>query len=142
MVMICISPCTTDVRGPAPGWPGAGPRSQRAAWAALRIRSVTAPGWETIAAWDESIWTVWACIRAAMKRSAAGGIAWSWLATRYQDGMVLQAGTPEGWLRVASAAGRWVAAITAAGAWEQSAQKASLKTAGLMEASSPGVPAG
>src|SRR5258708_40097743 len=73
MVMICISPCTTDVRGPAPGWPGAGPRSQRAAWAALRIRSVTGPGWETIAAWDESIWTVRACIRVAMKRSAAGG---------------------------------------------------------------------
>src|SRR5216684_3824261 len=107
MVMICTSPCTTDVRGPAPGW-------------------------ETIAAWDESIWTVWACIRVAMKRSAAGGIAWSWLATRYQDGMVFQAGTPEGSLRVASAPGRWVAAITAAVASEQSAQKACWKTAGLM----------
>src|SRR5258705_13915093 len=77
-----------------------------------------------------------------MKRSAAGGIAWSWLATRYQDGMVLQAGTPEGWLRVASAAGRWVAAITAAVTWEQSAQNASWKTAGLMWASSPVVPSG
>src|SRR5712691_5535366 len=119
-------------RGPAPGGPGCRGRSYRTARAALRIRSVTAPGWDTIAAWDESIWTVWACIRAAMKRSAAGGIAWSWLATRYQDGMVFQAGTPEGSLRVASAPGRWVAAITAAVTSEQSAQKACWKTAGLM----------
>src|ERR1700730_10322216 len=86
-----------------------------------------------MAAWDELIWMVWACIRAAMKRSAAGGIAWSWLATRYQAGMVFQAGTPEGCPRVASAAGRCAAAITPAGRAEQSAQKASRKTLGLMQ---------
>src|SRR5712691_10022079 len=121
-----VEPARPAARHPV--WPGCRARGYWTARAALRIRSVTAPGWETMAAWDELIWTVRACIRAAMKRSAAGGIAWSWLATRYQEGMVLQAGTPEGSLRVASAAGRWVAAITAAVAAEQSAQKASRKT--------------
>ena len=39
---------------------------------------------------------VLACARAAMKRSASGGMALSFPATRYQEGMVLQAGGPEG----------------------------------------------
>src|SRR5260370_6940187 len=93
-----------------------------------------------MAAWEELIWTVWACIRAAMKRSAAGGIAWSWLATRYHDGMLFQAGTPEGSLRVATAPGRWGEAITAAGTPEQSAQKGCWKPAALLPAPLPPVP--
>ena len=30
-----------------------------------------------------------------MNRCDAGGIAWSWVATRYQDGIVFQAGSSE-----------------------------------------------
>src|ERR1700745_704677 len=54
----------------------------------------TSPGWETIGTWLEGISTVMAPVRAANWRSASGGIAWSAVATRYQDGSVFQAGTP------------------------------------------------
>src|ERR1700748_1877698 len=54
----------------------------------------TSPGWETIATWLDGISTVVAPMRAANCRSAAGGRAWSSVATRYQDGRAFQAGTP------------------------------------------------
>lgn len=44
-----------------------------AAWAAARIRSVTASGCETSEAWDELISTVWEPARAAMNSWVAGG---------------------------------------------------------------------
>jgi len=93
---------------------------------------VTARGWLTMAAWELSISMVLACVRAAMKRSASGGMALSLTAMRYQEGMVLQAGGPERASRDDTAAGRWVAAITAAVALETSAAKMARNDASLM----------
>src|SRR3954466_479569 len=50
------------------------------------MRSVTASGWLIIATCELLISTVWALALAAMTRSASGGMAWSCLATRYQEG--------------------------------------------------------
>src|SRR4029078_470378 len=61
---------------------------------AFSIRSTTSPGWETIATWLEAISTVAAPIRAANCRSASGGIASSFCATRYQVGSDFHAGSP------------------------------------------------
>ena len=44
----------------------------------------TSPGWETIATWLDGISTVVAPMRAANCRSAAGGRAWSSVATSLQ----------------------------------------------------------
>ena len=78
------------------------------------MRLVTISGSVTCAAWGVSASTVWAWARAAMKRSAAGGIRWSSLETRYQEGMVFQAGVPDGSPRACRAMGLWVAASSAA----------------------------
>jgi hypothetical protein len=40
-------------------------------------------------------WTMWAWAWEAMKRSRFGQIAWSWVATMYQGGIVFQVGVPE-----------------------------------------------
>ena len=50
----------------------------------------------------------------AMEVSRAGGMTRSAVPTTAQDGMVFQAGGPEGSCRVLAASGRWVAAMTAA----------------------------
>jgi len=57
---------------------------------------------------------MWAPARLAMKVSSAGGMTWSAVPITAQDGMVFQAGGPEGSCRVLAASGRWVAAMTAA----------------------------
>ena len=57
---------------------------------------------------------MWARARLAMKRSAAGGIAWSSLATMYHDGIVRQAGGPDASDAATLASGRWLAAMVAA----------------------------
>src|ERR1700733_10146344 len=54
----------------------------------------TSLGWETIATWLDGISTVVAPMRLANWRSASGGIASSFSATRNQDGCDFQAGTP------------------------------------------------
>src|SRR6476661_3263013 len=80
--------------------------NQCAACAASRMRSVTALGWEIMATCDDAISTVVAPARLAMKRSVAGGMASSLLATTYHDGIVFQAGTPDGSLSAAASIGR------------------------------------
>src|SRR6478609_12064085 len=81
--------------------------------AAARISSVTLSGWLIMATCELRISTVLAPARAAMARSASGGIVRSLRATRYQDGIVFQAGGPDGDTNRETAAGRWLAAISA-----------------------------
>ena len=57
---------------------------------------------------------MWAPARWAMNFCSAGGRTWSAVPITAQDGMVFQAGGPEGSCRVLAASGRWVAAMTAA----------------------------
>jgi hypothetical protein len=61
---------------------------------AVLMRWVTSSGWETIATWLDGTSMVVAPMRLANRRSVSDGIAWSWVATRYQDGSDLQVGTP------------------------------------------------
>jgi hypothetical protein len=61
-----------------------------------------------------------------------GGMAWSSPATRYHDGIVFQAGGPEGSPRTAASSGRCSAAINADLADGTSAQKTSWKALGVM----------
>src|SRR4051812_46287675 len=68
--------------------------------AASRMRSVTASGCEIMATCDDLTSTVVAWARWAMKRSVAGGMVLSRLATMYQDGIVFQAGGPDSSLRM------------------------------------------
>ena len=57
---------------------------------------------------------MWALARWAMDCSKAGGITMSAVPITAHDGMVFQAGVPEGSDSVLAASGRWVAAMTAA----------------------------
>src|SRR3954454_10482860 len=72
-----------------------------------------------------------------MKRCAAGGIAWSSLATMYQDGSARHAGGPDFSCDATIARGRWVAAISAAFAGGWSAANTSRKALGSMYWSTP-----
>ena len=54
--------------------------------AAVLTSWATSSGWETIATWPAGTSTVLAPMRLANCRSASGGIAWSFSATRNQDG--------------------------------------------------------
>jgi hypothetical protein len=67
---------------------------------------------------------MWAWARFAMNSWVAGGMALSWVVTRYQDGIVFQAGTPDLLLKASTENGRWVAKI-----WS--------RTAGLTSAANP-----
>jgi hypothetical protein len=49
---------------------------------------------------------MWAPARVAMKVRSAGGMTRSAVPTTAQDGMLFQAGGPEGWPRVLAASGR------------------------------------
>src|SRR4051794_26586288 len=77
--------------------------------AASRITRVVASGREICGTWEDRTSLVFAPARWAMNRSVAGGIAWSLLATRYQDGMVFHAGVPDGLPNASSENGRCVA---------------------------------
>ncbi len=57
---------------------------------------------------------MWAPARLAMKVSSAGGITRSAVPITAHDGMVLQAGAPDGSVKALAGKGRWVAAMTAA----------------------------
>jgi hypothetical protein len=46
--------------------------------------------------------------------SSAGGMTWSAVPITAQDGMVFQAGGPDGSVNALAVSGRWVAAMTAA----------------------------
>ena len=65
------------------------------ALAASRISRVVASGFEIIGTWDARTSTTVAPARWAMNRWVAGGIALSWVATRYHEGIVFQAGSPD-----------------------------------------------
>src|ERR1700722_17224844 len=91
--------------------------------AAISMSRATSSGWETIATWLDGISTVVAPIRAANCRSAAGGRAWSSVATRYQDGSVFQAGTSITSSKADMASGCCTAYITLAWTGSTSAAK-------------------
>jgi hypothetical protein len=75
---------------------------------------VTAPGWEIRDRCPALISVTWAWARLDMNSCSAGGITWSAVPISDQDGIVCQAGTPEGSEPALSAMGRSVAARTAA----------------------------
>src|SRR5260370_3359607 len=62
--------------------------------AAVVMSWATSAGWETMATWLDGTSMVVAPMRLANSRSASGGMAWAWVATRYQQGSDFQAGTP------------------------------------------------
>src|SRR5829696_9802684 len=96
-------------QSPAHGWLGL------VASMAWRMSWVAASGWDRNETWEAATSTIVALARSAMNRWSAGGIALSWVPSRYQHGSVFHAGGPDGAAANAAAAyGRWVAAITAA----------------------------
>ena len=84
------------------------------------MSETTVDGWLIIATCELSISTVVAPARAAMARSASGGIVRSCRATRYQLGMSSHAGGPDGVKSDDTAAGRWVAPMIRAVAFGRS----------------------
>ena len=68
---------------------------QAARLAAARMTFSVASGLETIGTCEAFTSDTFACARAAMNRCVAGGIARSCVATRYHDGIVFQAGSPD-----------------------------------------------
>ena len=84
------------------------------AWTALRMTLVTTDGLEMRDRCPALTSVMWAPARWAMKVSTAGGMTMSAVPTTAQDGIVLQAGGPDGSTSVLAASGRWVAAMTAA----------------------------
>src|SRR6202451_2831275 len=82
------------------------------AWTAWRMTRVTTPGSEIIDRCGACTSVMWACARLAMASCNAGGMAWSAVPTTAQDGMVFQAGTPDGWVRAMVASGCLGAART------------------------------
>src|SRR5690348_17953488 len=93
-------------------------------FAAARITLSVALGLEIIGTCEAFTSNVFACARAAMNRSVAGGIAWSWVATRYQDGIVFQAGSPDGETNASCENGRCSAHIWSASRFGRSPAKA------------------
>jgi hypothetical protein len=81
---------------------------------ALKISRVTASGCDTMDACEAVASSIRAFPRSAMNRCPAGGMAWSSVPTKYQEGMDRHPGGPEGVAAPAALRGRWVAAITAA----------------------------
>ena len=75
---------------------------------------VTTDGSETRDRWPALTSVMWAPARLAMNVSSAGGMTWSPVPITAQDGMVFQAGGPDGSVNALAVSGRWVAAMTAA----------------------------
>src|SRR6202050_1632816 len=98
---------------PARSLAGGSAVRQVAARTACRVTLVTTPGSEIIDRCGAFTSVMWACAFSAMASCNAGGMAWSAVPTTAQDGMVFQAGTPEGWVRALVAIGAW----SAAAAW-------------------------
>src|SRR5258708_38926234 len=91
--------------------------------AAVLMSWATSSGCETIATWLDGTSTVVAPMRLAKWRSASGGIAWSSVATRYQDGSDFQAGMPITSANVEPASACCTACITLARTGSTSAAK-------------------
>jgi hypothetical protein len=79
---------------------------QRTDFAASRMMSTTRSGCEYITTCDELTSVMRASARFAMNSWVAGGMALSWVVTRYQDGIVFQAGTPDLLLKASTENGR------------------------------------
>ena len=75
--------------------------------------------------------TISAPARSAMNRCCASGMIRSSVPMRYQDGIVFQAGTPEGSRPALNAMGRWVAAIASASRFGRSGAKEFTTTSGF-----------
>src|SRR2546430_16143 len=102
---------------------------------------VVLAGRDIITTWDAPFTSVvCAFMRLAMIRSTLVPIALSLPATMYQDGIVFQAGGPEGSPSVASAAGRCSVAMTSVSDLGRSAAKTSWNTLGLIVAAGACVP--
>ena len=78
------------------------------------MSSVTAPGCETVTAWDASSSTRCAFARSDMKRASSAGMARSCAASSTHDSIDVQAARVAGASNAASASGRWVTAIRSA----------------------------
>src|SRR6516162_5174000 len=107
-------------------------RGQPVALAASMMTFVTVLAREIIdrcPALTSMMWA-WACW--AMEVSTAGGMTRSAVPITAQDGMVAQAGGPEGSNSVLSASGRWMAAMTAAWGAGRPLAKQPGTTSGLM----------
>src|SRR5438445_11491527 len=87
------------------------------------MRSVTSCGCETIATWLAGTSTVVALMRDANSRSASGGIASSFWATRYQEGSDFHAGAPMTSVKAEEASACWTAYMTFARVGSTSAAK-------------------
>jgi hypothetical protein len=128
--------------GPAGGrWLSVHGRAAAVASTAARMSWVAASGWDTNDTCEAATSTIVAFARSAMNRCNAGGIALSWVPSKYQHGYVFQAGGPDAAVANAGAAyGRWVAAITAAVSASTSAAKASPNASGSKNRSVPSLP--
>jgi len=82
--------------------------------AATRMTRVTVPGWEISDRCEAFTSVMCAPARWAMNSCSAGGMTWSAVPITSQDGIVCQAGAPEGADPALNAMGLWVAARTAA----------------------------
>jgi hypothetical protein len=96
------------------------------------MSSVTSCGWLIMATWELASSTVCAPARAAMARSASGGIVASFAAAMYQLGIVRQPGTPDGVTSPDTATPRCPNAMNCASPASTSAQKRSWKYWGSM----------
>src|ERR1700683_576212 len=86
----------------------------QASWAAWLITAATTAGRETNTAWLPGVSVTVALARSDMARWAAGGIMWSSVATRYQDGLLRQAGSVTAPFSTSTAVGTWESAMNAA----------------------------
>lgn len=75
-----------------------------------------------------------------MNRWVAGGMAWPLVATRYHDGTVFHAGSPEASVNAATENGLWVACIRLVVLRGRSPANASRNTSALMYRSMPWLP--
>src|SRR6202034_689108 len=92
----------------------AGPRPVVRAWAPWLITPATTAGRETNTAWLPGVSVTVPLARSDMARWAAGGIMWSSVATRYQDGLLRQAGSVTAPFSASTAVGTWESAMNAA----------------------------
>src|SRR5258708_37588452 len=100
--------------------------------AAFRMTLATVSAREIRDRWPALTSVMWAPARWAMDCSKAGGMTLSAVPMTAQDGMVFQAGVPDGSPSVLAASGRWVAAmIAAAGAGRPLAKQPGIRL-GLM----------
>src|SRR6266436_8771004 len=108
---------------------------QLVALAAFRMTRVTVSAREIRDRWPALTSVMRAPARWAMDCSKAGGMTLSAVPITAHDGMVFQAGVPEGSDSVLAASGRWVAAMTAAWLAGRPLAKQPATRLGLMQVS-------